>query len=126
MKLWQKLFVGLVVSLFAVWGTLWILARTYVEELETVVASNGVEYTMGYSSAVFWYDSNDSKSFAVEIDTVFDDSGVWKKMECCVLCKYGKMSGCAFSMENPECDTRLKEREKTIKNYIKKLKKKRK
>lgn len=124
MKWKLRLLVGFVVIFFLTYGSMWILARTSLEAIETVVLGNGVEYAMGYTSAVFWYDSNNPKAFAVKIDTVFDDSGVWKKIECCVLSKHGKMSGCAFSKESPECDERLAERQKTIKNYIKRLKKK--
>ena len=112
--------------LLILWGVLLVLARTYEEKYEMGMTKDGVTFVIGYRSEVYWYDSSDVKAMAIKIDTIFDDTGVWKKIRCCVPSKYGSMSACVISKENPECDTRLKEREKTIKNYIKKLKKKRK
>lgn len=126
MGILKRFLVIVVLLLLLTWVTIFVLAHTYVEDYEKRLTKDGIEFVVGYTSEIFWYDSSVAKSVAIKIDTVFDNTGVWKKIRCCVPSKFGSMSGCVISKEAPECNERLAERQKTIKNYIKRLKKRKK
>lgn len=88
------------------------------EEMKVII--DGVEIHMGYTSAVYWYDSEDASPRLLKIDTVWDAGGGWKKIRCCVPAS-SQMEGCVKDMESEMCDELLPERQPWYRSIIKKI-----